>query len=144
MEFARAKARTRPVPIVSLIDILFIVLIFFIITSEFKKEREVLKIEFPTVEEVPSETIVDDRSVLAVSSEGLITGKFSIESENGKIGYEGEMRGRLSFLSEDSLGVFECLVVGSHWGEGPWTKGARPGKKVKHCGCVSKDQGERE
>ena len=65
---------------------------------------------------------------LVVSSEGLITGKFSIESKNGKIGYEGEMRGRLSFLSEDSLGVFECLVLGEHWGEGPWTRGARPGR----------------
>ena len=65
---------------------------------------------------------------LAVNSEGLITGKFSIGSSNEKIGYEGEMRGRLSFTSEEALAVFECLVVGKHWGEGPWTKGARPGK----------------
>lgn len=72
MEFARPPVRSRPVPIVPLIDILFIVLIFFIISSEFKKKREVMKIELPTVREVPSETIIDDRSVLAVTAEGEI------------------------------------------------------------------------
>lgn len=72
MEFARPPARPRPVPIVALIDILFIVLIFFIVTSEFKKKREVLKIELPTVREVPSDSVIDERSVLAVDAEGNI------------------------------------------------------------------------
>lgn len=72
MDFNRPAPRTRQVPIVSLIDILFIVLIFFIITSEFKKEREVLKIELPTVRDVPSQTIIDERSVLAIDKDGTI------------------------------------------------------------------------
>ena len=72
MEFNRPAPKTRQVPIVSLIDILFIVLVFFIVTSEEKKEREVLKIELPTVRDVPSQTIIDDRSVLAIDREGTI------------------------------------------------------------------------
>ncbi|MEP4078762.1 ExbD/TolR family protein [Haloferula sp.] len=72
MEFNRPSPKTRQVPIVSLIDILFIVLVFFIVTSEEKKEREVLKIELPTVRDVPSQTVVDDRSVLAIDREGTI------------------------------------------------------------------------
>lgn len=55
-----------------MIDILFIVLIFFIVSSEFKKKREVLKIELPTVREVPSDVVVDDRSVLALDAEGAV------------------------------------------------------------------------
>lgn len=59
-------------PIVSLIDILFIVLIFFIVSSEFRKKRDVLKIELPTVREVPSDVVADDRSVLAIDREGAV------------------------------------------------------------------------
>ena len=65
---------------------------------------------------------------LEVSSEGLVSGRFSIKSGNEKMGYEGEIRGRLSFAPDGGLSVFECLVIGEHWGEGPWTKGARPGR----------------
>lgn len=72
MQFDRPMQRTRQVPIVSLIDILFIVLIFFIVSSEFKKKREVLKIELPTVRDVPSQTVVDERSVLAIDRDGII------------------------------------------------------------------------
>ncbi|MGE9271073.1 MAG: ExbD/TolR family protein [Verrucomicrobiales bacterium] len=72
MEFERPIQRARQLPIVSLIDILFIVLIFFIVSSEFKKKREVLKIELPTVREVPSLTIVDERSILAIDRDGAI------------------------------------------------------------------------
>lgn len=72
MRFERPVQRPRQLPIVSMIDILFIVLIFFIVSSEFKKKREVLKIELPTVREVPSETIADARSILAVDRDGAI------------------------------------------------------------------------
>jgi biopolymer transport protein ExbD len=72
MRFERPAPRPRQVPIVSLIDILFIVLIFFIVSSEFKKKRDVLKIELPTVREVESATITDARSVLAVDADGAI------------------------------------------------------------------------
>jgi len=72
MQFERPATRLRQVPIVPLIDILFIVLIFFIVSSEEKKKRQVLRVELPTVNEVPSESVVDDRSVLAVDGEGRI------------------------------------------------------------------------
>lgn len=72
MHFDRPVSKARQLPIVSLIDILFIVLIFFIVSSEFKKKRDVLKIELPTVREVEGETIVDDRSVLAIDADGAI------------------------------------------------------------------------
>lgn len=72
MRFERPAQRPRQLPIVSMIDILFIVLIFFIVSSEFKKKREVLKIELPTVREVPSDTISDARSILAIDQDGAI------------------------------------------------------------------------
>lgn len=72
MRFERPAPRPRQVPIVSLIDILFIVLIFFIVSSEFKKKRDVLKIELPTVREVESQTVSDARSVLAIDADGAI------------------------------------------------------------------------
>lgn len=72
MRFERPAPRPRQLPIVSLIDILFIVLIFFIVSSEFKKKRDVLKIELPTVREVESLTIADARSVLAIDADGAI------------------------------------------------------------------------
>ena len=59
-------------PIVSLIDILFTVLIFFIVSSEFRKKRDVLRIELPTVREVPSDVVADDRSVLAIDRDGAV------------------------------------------------------------------------
>jgi len=72
MQFERPASRLRQVPIVPLIDILFIVLIFFIVSSEEKKKRQVLRVALPTVHEVPSESVVDDRSVLAIDAEGRI------------------------------------------------------------------------
>lgn len=72
MQFDRPPAKPRQVSIIALIDILFIVLIFFIVSSEFKKKRNVLKLELPTVREVPSATVIDDRTVLAINSEGEI------------------------------------------------------------------------
>jgi biopolymer transport protein ExbD len=72
MHFERPAARPRQLPIVSLIDILFIVLIFFIVSSEFKKKRDVLRVELPTVREVASDTLSDARSVLAIDSGGTI------------------------------------------------------------------------
>jgi biopolymer transport protein ExbD len=67
-------ARTRSqVPIVPMIDILFILLIFFIVSTQFKKPRNVLRIELPTVREVPSEKVTDTRSVISVDADGVVT-----------------------------------------------------------------------
>jgi biopolymer transport protein ExbD len=73
MHFHRPLNRRSQVPIVPMIDILFILLVFFIVSTTFKKPREILRIELPTVREIPSETLSDTRSVIAVDAMGNIT-----------------------------------------------------------------------
>lgn len=73
MHFHRIQRKRAEVPIVPMIDILFILLVFFIVSTTFKKPRDVMKIEIPTVREVPSEQISDARSVIAVDALGNIT-----------------------------------------------------------------------
>jgi biopolymer transport protein ExbD len=73
MHFHRIIRKRAEVPIVPMIDILFILLVFFIVSTTFKKPREVLNIELPTVREVPSGTVADSRSVIALDALGNIT-----------------------------------------------------------------------
>ena len=73
MHFHRINRKRAEVPIVPMIDILFILLIFFIVSTTFKKPREILRIELPTVREIPSDTISDPRSIIAVDAAGNIT-----------------------------------------------------------------------
>lgn len=73
MNFYRVQRQRPQVPIVSMIDILFILLVFFIVTMTFKKPREVLQIELPTVKEITSNKISDTRSVIAVDALGNVT-----------------------------------------------------------------------
>lgn len=73
MHFHRIHRKRAEVPIVPMIDILFILLVFFIVSTNFKKPREILRIELPTVREVPSETVTEARSVIAVDALGNIT-----------------------------------------------------------------------
>ncbi len=72
MHFHRPARSRSQVPIVPMIDILFILLIFFIVSTQFKKPRNVLKIELPTVREVPSDKVADARSVIAVDALGNV------------------------------------------------------------------------
>lgn len=73
MEFYRLPENRAQVPIVPLIDILFILLVFFIVSTTFKKPREILQIELPTIKEIPSETVTETRSIIAVDARGKIT-----------------------------------------------------------------------
>ncbi len=73
MQFYRYQRKRAEVPIVPMIDILFILLVFFIVSSNFKKKREVLRIELPTVREMPSEQVADVRSVIAVDAAGNVS-----------------------------------------------------------------------
>jgi len=73
MHFYRPVRKRSQVPIVPMIDILFILLIFFIVATQFKKPRPVIRIELPTVREVPSEKVSDVRSVISVDADGRIT-----------------------------------------------------------------------
>jgi len=73
MHFHRIQKKRSEVPILPLIDILFILLVYVIVTTNPKKPREILQIELPTIKEIPSEVVSDSRSVIAVDAEGNIT-----------------------------------------------------------------------
>lgn len=73
MHFHRQPRKRAEVPIVPMIDILFILLVFFIVSTTFKKPREVLRIELPTVREIPSDQVADARSIIAVDALGNVT-----------------------------------------------------------------------
>ena len=72
MHFHRQPRKRAEVPIVPMIDILFILLVFFIVSTTFKKPRDILRIELPTVREIPSDQVADARSVIAVDALGNI------------------------------------------------------------------------
>ena len=73
MHFQRIQRKRAEVPIVPMIDILFILLVFFIVSTTFKKRRDVMRIEFPTVREVASDQISDPRSTITVDALGNVT-----------------------------------------------------------------------
>jgi biopolymer transport protein ExbD len=73
MEFYTQKKKPLTIPIMPLIDIFAILLIYFIVSTNFKKPRPILTIDLPTVLDIPSETITQERSVLSVSTDGRIT-----------------------------------------------------------------------
>ena len=73
MHFHRISRKRAEVPIVPMIDILFILLVFFIVSTTFKKPRKILRIELPTVREVPSDQVADERSIIAVDALGNVT-----------------------------------------------------------------------
>jgi biopolymer transport protein ExbD len=73
MHFHRPQRSRSQVPIVPMIDILFILLVFVIATTRFNDPRDVLRIELPTVREVPTDVLTDTRSILAIDATGAIT-----------------------------------------------------------------------
>lgn len=73
MKFHRPPKSRNTVQIVPLIDILLVLLIFFIVSTHFKKPRNVLRIELPTVHEVKSDQVSEERSVIAVDAAGKVT-----------------------------------------------------------------------
>lgn len=64
---------------------------------------------------------------LVLLKDGQVSGEFLIESKDRKLGYQGQITGQLSF-HKNQLHNFQLLVTGEHWGEGRFTKGARPGR----------------
>lgn len=73
MRFHRINRKRAEIPIVPMIDILFILLVYLVVTTEAKKPRNTLKIEIPTVREIPSNEVTDSRSVIAVDALGNIS-----------------------------------------------------------------------
>jgi biopolymer transport protein ExbD len=73
MRFHRLTTTRSQVAVIPLIDILFVLLIFFIVSTAFKKPRDVLRIELPTVREIPSDKVADVRSIIALDPLGNVT-----------------------------------------------------------------------
>lgn len=121
MEFYRPQRKQSQVPIVPMIDILFILLIFFIVATTFKKPRPVLQIELPTVREVPTVTETESRSTLSISAEGVVS-LDSLRIPNGLLeaylkaflkenpGRKLELEADRRLPLEELLGVWDSLT----------------------------------
>lgn len=75
MQFYRRQNKNTVVPIVPMIDILFILLIFFIVSTNFKRPRHQFQISLPTAKDLPTTTVVEEMSVLAINADG----RFALE-----------------------------------------------------------------
>lgn len=73
MQFYRPRKASPTIPIVSLIDILVILLIFFIVTMQPKQKRTVLDISMPAAGESATTQVDEIRTIIALSKEGKIT-----------------------------------------------------------------------
>lgn len=60
-------------PIITLIDILAILLIFFIVTTTFKKQESLVKVNLPESSEMASNAETDERVSLALDPEGNLS-----------------------------------------------------------------------
>ncbi len=121
MHFPRIQRNRNQVPIVPLIDILFILLVFFIVSTTFKRPRDVMRIELPTVREIPSEQLAEERSVIAVDALGNITldsltvpegllGTYLEAFQRQNPGRQLELEADKSISIERLLNVFEALT----------------------------------
>ena len=73
MKFYR-PTRVRPqIQVIPMIDIVLILLIYMAVSTVFKKPRDVLRIDLPTVREIPSDTVAETRSIIAVDALGNIS-----------------------------------------------------------------------
>lgn len=73
MRFHRPKTTRSQVAVIPMIDILFVLLVFFIVSTVFKKPRDVLNIELPTVHDIPSDQVIEPRSKITLDALGNIT-----------------------------------------------------------------------
>jgi biopolymer transport protein ExbD len=121
MRFHRPKTTRSQVAVIPMIDILFVLLVFFIVSTAFKKPRDALRIELPTVREIPSDKVSDTRSVIAVDALGNITlDSLAVPEgllESYLIAYQKQNPGRKLELEADKklplerlLGVWDSLT----------------------------------
>ena len=58
-----------------------------------------------------------------------ISGDYLLETGDSSRGYQGDFSGVLEQADASARpSKFELLAIGNHWGEGQYTRGARPGK----------------
>ncbi|MEI7955792.1 MAG: biopolymer transporter ExbD [Verrucomicrobiota bacterium] len=121
MHFPRPVRSRSQVQIIPMIDVLIFLLIFLIISTQFTKPRPALRIELPTVREVPSDKLADVRSVISVDAEGHIT-LDSLQVPEGLLqsylaAYQKQNPGRKLELEADRqlsiehlLGIWDSLI----------------------------------
>lgn len=131
MHFHRPQRNRSQVPIVPMIDILFILLVFVIATTRFNDPRDVLRIELPTVREVPTDVLTDTRSILAIDAEGNVTldavlvpngllANYLTAFRNNNPDRKLELKPDGKVSLDDMLGVWDALVrSGMEIGEVP-------------------------
>lgn len=73
MKFHLKKRRIPAVPIVTLIDILAILLIFFIVTTTFKTKESLVKVNLPSSSEMEAARDEESRVPLALAEDGSIS-----------------------------------------------------------------------
>lgn len=72
MNIYKRKHAVQGIPIVPMLDILTILLIFFIVQTEFKRQVNVLKVDLPRTENIAGETGNNNDILLELSSDGQI------------------------------------------------------------------------
>lgn len=72
MNIYTRKAVIQGIPIVPMLDILTILLIFFIVQTEFKRQVNVLKLDLPQTENLAGEISNRDDILLEVAADGRI------------------------------------------------------------------------
>ncbi|MBU6327834.1 MAG: biopolymer transporter ExbD [Verrucomicrobia bacterium] len=72
MQFPRPAKKTTNVPIIPMIDVLFVLLIFVVVSTNFKRPRHTMQITLPVAKDVPTEKVVGEMSVLAVDGKGML------------------------------------------------------------------------
>ncbi|MCH2059922.1 MAG: biopolymer transporter ExbD [Verrucomicrobiales bacterium] len=98
MNFVRKRSSRPSVPIISLIDILAILLIYFILTSAPLEEKTFANITLPEASALSSKTTSESRMELAVSSDSRIfLGAEEVPA--------GELAANLRKLKEERPGV---------------------------------------
>ena len=76
--------------------------------------------------------VLDLRSIASIpnaSGEQVlrIHGPFHFETKDKQRGYRGEINGTLTIEKGTNQPLLHMVAVGNHWGNGPYTPGARPG-----------------
>ena len=104
MQFYRKKGRTMGVPIVPMIDILTILLIFFIVHTQWKKPQTLLKIDVPGAEFIEGAPSTEQRAVLAVTEESSI-------SLNGYLVEIDELPAALERLKKENPYLETCKII---------------------------------
>lgn len=119
MQFYRKKARSMGVPIVPMIDILTILLIFFIVHTQWKKPQSLLKIDVPGAEFMEGTPSSEQRAVLAVTGTSAI-------SLNGRLVEMNELAAALEALKR-KIQASNCSLM---WiKSGVW-------HHCRHLGCA--------